>query len=490
VGQADGSAGWCLSDLVHALAQLPDGVSLEVESDADQLSRAQPLCRAYALGDRISLTEAVRAPSAWRFRGASATAPEWATQGQLDAGPSVTMAEMVEALWPEEGGSSPTQKDDQVLSGHRVAIVTNLPAHYRIPLFTHLSRRLDAAGALLRVFFLGASSRGRSWLSSREALQFDHEFARSVYLPVRRRRAPFLPLNLRGRLAAFDPTIILAAGFSPFSTVEAALYAQRRQVPFGIWSGEIPALAPEGRRWALRRAERRWLARRASFGVAYGSLAARYLRSLAPRLPVVIGRNTSVVEVTKPRREDDSEAIELVAVADLSVPGKGIETVVDALELSLELPCRLTVIGGRPGRGSTLEGAARDDRVRFLGPLPHDDVMATYQRSDVFLFPSRVDPFGLALVEAMASELAVIVSPAPGAVADLAVSGHNCLVAEEHTPRSWADRIGVLVADDRLRHSIARHAHQTIDRRWTIAHAVEAMTAGLRLGAQDTAGKR
>ena len=76
----------------------------------------------------------------------------------------------------------------------------------------------------------------------------------------------------------------------------------------------------------------------------------------------------------------------------------------------------------------------RTTRVRFLGPLPHAEVMTAYRNSDVFLFPSRVDPFGLALVEAMASELAAIVSPAAGAVADLAVSGHNCLVVAEGRP--------------------------------------------------------
>jgi glycosyltransferase involved in cell wall biosynthesis len=342
----------------------------------------------------------------------------------------------------------------------------------------------------MRVFFGGSSARGRSWLSGKGELNFDHEFLRSLRMPVRRRRAPLLSLNVRARLTTFDPTIILAAGFSPFSTMAVASYANRSRVPFGIWSGETPSLAPRGRRWALRTAQRRKLAAQATFGIAYGSLAARYLGSIAPQLPVVIGRNTSVAAVT-PTGSDGGSPIELVAVADLAVPGKGIETLVEALALSKELPCRLTVIGGRPANGSPLSSAAeRDRRVRFLGPLPHDQVMDSYRKSDVFLFPTRVDPFGLALVEAMASELAAIVSPAPGAVADLAVSGHNCLVADVDDPRSWAERIAALAHDEELRRSLARRALETIDRRWRIDHAVEAMTAGLRLGALVSAGER
>ena len=105
-------------------------------------------------------------------------------------------------------------------------------------------------------------------------------------------------------------------------------------------------------------------------------------------------------------------ALELIAVADLSVPGKGIEVVVEALMLAKDIPCRLNVIGTRPAAGSVLEQSVSDDRISFPS-AGHGEVMAALERSDVFLFPSRVDPFGLALVEAMASELAVIVSPAP-----------------------------------------------------------------------------
>jgi hypothetical protein len=72
----------------------------------------------------------------------------------------------------------------------------------------------------------------------------------------------------------------------------------------------------------------------------------------------------------------------------------------------------------------------------------------------------------------------------------LAVSGHNCLVADVDDPRSWAEGIAALAHDEQLRRSLARRALETIDRRWRIDHAVEAMTAGLRLGALVSAGER
>jgi glycosyltransferase involved in cell wall biosynthesis len=480
--------GWRLVDLVHVLAQLPASLRLDLEGDRDQLNAVPSLSRAYGLGDRVSLREGVPGRAAWRFEGASRDAPAWAAHDVLDDLPR-TMGEVVELLWPDGTPAVVGHSEDEALSGHRVAIVTNLPAHYRIPLFTGLARRLAAAGASLRVFFLASDAAGRPWLRAGEDLEFDHDFLKSIPMPVRRRRPPFLPFELRRRLGAFEPTIVLAAGFSPFSTTHAAAYARRRRVPFGLWSGETPALAPQGRRSKLRTAQRRRLAARADFGIAYGSLAVRYLRALAPELPVVIGRNTSVASAAEGREPVERGALELIAVADLSVPGKGIELVAEALTLAKDIPCSLNVVGTRPAAGSVLEQSVRDDRIRFLGPLPHGEVMAALAQSDVFVFPSRVDPFGLALVEAMASELAVIVSPAPGAVADLAVSGHNCLVVDRDDPQSWADRIRELADDPGLRRRLAARARETIARRWTTDHAVEGMLAGLRLGAMAD-GKR
>jgi len=465
--------GWRLVDLVHVLAQLPVSVRLDLEGEAHQLAEARLPAGAYGLSERVGLTEAGR--TCWRF-GDVSPGSAWAAGESLHSLPD-TMAEVVESL--STGGDS-ARGDDEAFSGQRVAIVTNLPAHYRVPLFTGLARCLEAAGGSLRVFFLASGTPDRPWLGASEGLSFDHEFLRSIPLPLRRRRRPFLPFDLRRRLGAFEPTIVLAAGFSPFSALAAAAYARRRGVPFGIWSGETPALAPRG---ALRAAQRRRLLERADFGIAYGSLALRYMRSLAPRLPVVIGRNTSVTDVSEPRKDKDRETLELIAIADLAVPGKGIEVVVEALGLAKDVPCRLSVIGTRPAPGSALEQSMRDDLIRFLGPLSHGEVMAALEESDVFLFPSRVDPFGLALVEAMASEVAAIVSPAPGAVADLAVSGHNCLVVDRDDPQSWAGRIRELANDGDRRRVLAMHARETIARRWTIDHAVEGMMAGLRLAA-------
>ena len=485
------TAGWCATDLVHALAQLPDIVSLELECTHAERDGVEFLSRAYGLEQRLDLHDTA-GPIKWCFEGVSPA-------GEDRTGPAAVaprrrrgLGELVDSLWPLEVDSAAAGGDDRSLRGHRIALLTKSPSHYRMPLFDGLAERVARAGGSVRIFFLASNSSTQPWLSSEGPPQFDHEFLAAAEMPdwvplsaeLDRSRAPTrIPRALGRRLRAFGPSVVLCGSFS-IAGVAAQAYAQRHRVPFGLWSGEIAAQAGKRSYPGLRARQRRWLARRADFGVAYGSVAAGYLTGLAPDLPVVIGRNTSVAEVPERGSRERGSVLELVTVADLSVPGKGLEVVVDALQLVKSDACRLRVVGGTPPPDGPLARAAgRDPRIEFLGPLPHAEVKAILASSDVFLFPSRVDIFGLALVEAMAAGLPSIACSIPGAVADLVRPGVNCFVAGPTDPRSWADAIMAMMESRKLRASVGAAAQTTIRRRWTMAHAVEGMMAGCRLGA-------
>jgi glycosyltransferase involved in cell wall biosynthesis len=71
----------------------------------------------------------------------------------------------------------------------------------------------------------------------------------------------------------------------------------------------------------------------------------------------------------------------------------------------------LTVVGTGPFE-PTLRGLARrlnvQNRVRFIGHVPHAELRNIYSSHDVFIFPSLHDSGGMAVLEAMSSKLAVI----------------------------------------------------------------------------------
>src|SRR6185295_10065959 len=227
-----------------------------------------------------------------------------------------TMAELLGEISVPDDPPSPSCADAHLLMGQRVAMVTNYPTHYRVPLFNSMARRLSKVGADMRVFFTDAHPR-RMWMRP-EALSFEHEILRSLRVPGIRTN---VPLALKPRLQRYRPSLILVAGFSSFVAGRAASLASGRGTAVGVWSGEVAS-----RRTAkspLRRAQRRRLIRSASFGIAYGYRGREYLRLLAPTLPCVYGRNT--VPFSRPvGREISGEALEILTVSR-AVAGKGLE---------------------------------------------------------------------------------------------------------------------------------------------------------------------
>ena len=81
--------------------------------------------------------------------------------------------------------------------------------------------------------------------------------------------------------------------------------------------------------------------------------------------------------------------------------------------LDLELPGTKLVVGDGPAR---LELQQRYPNARFVGRHEGEDLAYLYGMSDVFVFPSQTDTFGLVMLEALASGLPVAAFPVAGPV--------------------------------------------------------------------------
>lgn len=102
---------------------------------------------------------------------------------------------------------------------------------------------------------------------------------------------------------------------------------------------------------------------------------------------------------------------------------KGVQFTIEALA-ELE-GATLNVVGAGPFE-PMLRGLARrlriQDKVQFTGPMPRSELGNIYASHDVFVFPSLHDSGGMALLEAMGSELPVICLDCGGPA--LSVSNH------------------------------------------------------------------
>ncbi|WP_018657108.1 glycosyltransferase [Actinomadura flavalba] len=146
------------------------------------------------------------------------------------------------------------------------------------------------------------------------------------------------------------------------------------------------------------------------------------------------------------------------------VPRKGVDTVIEALA---HLPGAELLIAGGPAAEALDDDpearrlrdlAARlgiDDRVRFLGRVPHDDAPALMRSADIVVSVPWYEPFGIVPLEAMACGTAVVAS-AVGGHLDTVRDGRTGLHVPPREPAVLAAKLRVLLDDRRRREALAR----------------------------------
>jgi glycosyltransferase involved in cell wall biosynthesis len=102
--------------------------------------------------------------------------------------------------------------------------------------------------------------------------------------------------------------------------------------------------------------------------------------------------------------------------------------------------------------------------VRFTGDV--HNVHEYLQASDIFVFPTEKEAFGISLLEAMACSLPVITTPT-GGIKDFLIDGQNGLLVEAGSFQQLWQAIDRLLTDASLAGSLGRAALSTARERYT-----------------------
>jgi glycosyltransferase-like protein len=154
-------------------------------------------------------------------------------------------------------------------------------------------------------------------------------------------------------------------------------------------------------------------------------------------------------------------------------PRKGTDHLFRALSLlrlrSAERPM-LAVIGGhsfqdhRPYRERVVASMADLDLelgrdVALLGMVPEEEMAAWYHAADVFAFPSVNEGFGLAVLEAMAAGLPVVLTALP-VFAEYLRLGEDAVAVAPGDDEGLADALATVAHDDRVRAMLISRGRQ------------------------------
>jgi len=217
-------------------------------------------------------------------------------------------------------------------------------------------------------------------------------------------------------------------------------------------------------RWAHR-----WVNRRVARFIAVSQAARQAMvrRGTPPaRIDVVLHGTAPPDPAALPTRRQQraelgvDEAALLVACCARLEPEKDVGTLVDAMSAaSGRLPGAVCLIVGEGSqRQDLLQRAQRTGlfgQVRLLGY--RSDALAIVSACDLFVLPSLAEPFGLAILEAMALGKPVIATAAGGPL-ELVVDGRTGLLVPAQDPAVLADAIVALGRDAERRRRMGDEA--------------------------------
>jgi glycosyltransferase involved in cell wall biosynthesis len=302
-----------------------------------------------------------------------------------------------------------------------VVIVTEMISPYRIPVFNALAGLLDGR---LRVFFLSERA-GRAWPVYESEIAFDYEvLPGKSWVPPRGSGPLYLNVPVATRMRRLDVRAAFVGGYNHLEFPWTALHAWRHAYPLILWSESVSAL---GGGKPVRSAAKR-LAVRACDGWLVPGRRARRQMELLGADPQRIWVAPNAVDVgfwgdgASPRSAGVGGA-RLLFVGQLS-HRKGLDVLLAALDDDAVRNLPLDVVGQGPELGH-LEASARSRglSVTFHGHLDREELRERYRAADVLVFPTRGDPWGLILNEAMSAGCVPVSSSAAGAVDDLVAEG-------------------------------------------------------------------
>ncbi len=145
------------------------------------------------------------------------------------------------------------------------------------------------------------------------------------------------------------------------------------------------------------------------------------------------------------------------------VQKNGVGDIIDSLSYLPE-SIKLLVLGTGPLEEMLKEKARLlklENRVGFVGFVPHRELPLYLQASHIFVRPSLSEGMGVSFIEAMAAGLPVIATPV-GGIPDFLVDKKTGLFCEVGNGKSVAEKVDILLKDKQLRDTIVKNAREMV----------------------------
>jgi glycosyltransferase involved in cell wall biosynthesis len=346
----------------------------------------------------------------------------------------------------------------------KVAIITSFPRAQRVEVYNEMARLGEVD---FRVFYLRKLPHGRHWEYGPE-IEHDH-----VFIPeYRLRQHLYLSPGLLREYQRYAPDFMIMTQYAAPAMQKMMYWETVRRRPWVFWAeapnvrfSEGPIIANETLRTGLRRVALQPL-RYANEIWAIGSRAVEeYREVVGDRVPVKNLPYFSDLDrffaAGEERRRESRVRFLLCGSLNLR---KGADVVAEAARVLHDegLDFELHVVGKGPldVQFNALPEEVKE-RIHLYGFRQLDEIPQFYKNSDVLLFPSRHDGWGMTLPEGLAAGMPVVSTEQTGAAVDMIGDGQNGFRLPELTLENLAAAMRRLILQPQLLDEMGAEARQT-----------------------------
>ncbi len=361
----------------------------------------------------------------------------------------------------------------------KVALVTNIPAPYRVPVYNRIAvdGRID-----FTVIFCAEREPDRHW--DLEKFEFKSVVLRESFF-IRNDRYIHNNFDVLKQLKAIDPAVVVTGGFNP-THLYAFFYAWRHgRKHICATDG---TLASESDLSVFHKWIRRIVFKRSAafIGSSEGSLD--LFRSYGQRDARLFKSHLCIDNERFRDARSQPKSFDLLFCGRLTQTKQPLFAIDVAERVAALLGRRVSLlfVGSGELEPQLRERAASASGVdvSFHGFATQTELPGLYGSARIFLFPTSWDPWGVVANEACAAGLPVIATPFAGAVGEIIQDGVNAFVRNPDV-EEWAAAVQRLLTDEHRYEEFSRNSLRLV-----AGHNYDASAAGVinaSLAALDSA---
>ena len=322
----------------------------------------------------------------------------------------------------------------------KYVIISFTPTPYRDKVYDLVANEL---GVSFKVYYCGTKEPIRDWKLKK--LNHEHVFLKGWSITQKEEwRFIYFNPEVWKYLLKDRPEVVITKGFNPtqlFGWLYCLIF-RKAHIPFtDTWehSDSILTIVHKVVRKLVFSTSKAFIGpgkRTSELYQMYGVDTSKFFQSH-------LAANTEIFSVYKPLHERPYDLMFAGQIQDRKSPLFFVEV---ANRLRRAFPAlKILIIGNGPQKKEMIENLNEANiDYHYPGFIQPEELPDYYSASKIFLFPTKLDAWGVVANEALASGTPVIISPFAGAANDLVIDGENGYVLDLVLDQ-WVDKISHLL---------------------------------------------